>query len=787
MVKSVVMNNSLVLAKAVYDNEAESNDELSFRRGDIVTVLEQNTKGLEGWWLCALHDKQGIAPGNRLRILPNVQDPNFDANNSKAKEGTYDVPPSLAWMKPSKMVNSENDEYDIPRQQLTHYDAVDGVDPFDVYDVPKAAAWQQASGEEVYDVPTASMNRSTDNLLDVQNALNTLSAAPDPRELYDVPPIVSRDLQQPNEVYDVPTLRVEPITLLNEMINVQNPEEVYDVPPIKNNSSKISNRHESVETDIVYDIPQSHKMMGGTTISSGLNSIRRMKKEIRESRKMHNQMLDAQTKSDSLEYVYDVPPQVSKDRGISSLSQSNDDVVDGLLKRLSVSDTSSASDLKNPIVSAISRDSITSITEELLLYKDPDVTIEEALSQLLTLKTSLENAVSTLLTLVKENWRKLQNISGKVHDIQKTFMGVLVAVNKFLVYARSATANASIANAKDGTKAPMQVHLSLKKLLVPLEEDLKMLTGAFNELEGSQWDLNKLAVDRNIEDGTILDAVDSFVMTSRAVSDDAQQLAIFVHNNAQYIYKQSPDSLSVQSVPTKSLSSESIARPFQEIQALQARPLPNPPQTIITSAQINKNSTNKDSDGWLDDYDYVALPEKENKEEDKKTSVTEKRISGLNKRKTYLLTLDKNTQSVVDKYKLSPLEKEQLKKLQIDLPDLLKSLSLAIDKFVKAISGGESPPSFVALGKHVIFCAHKLVFVGDCVHQHLILETAKHSVKEGCAAMCAVLKRTVASTKTAALQWPSATAVQDMIDKMCEIATCAHQIQTTLVSLLSNN
>lgn len=62
------------IARALYDNVAESPDELAFRRGDVLTVLEQNTAGLEGWWLCSLKGRQGICPGNRLRILPGVYD-----------------------------------------------------------------------------------------------------------------------------------------------------------------------------------------------------------------------------------------------------------------------------------------------------------------------------------------------------------------------------------------------------------------------------------------------------------------------------------------------------------------------------------------------------------------------------------------------------------------------------------------------------------------------------------------------------------------------------------------
>lgn len=42
----------------MYDNIAEAPDELAFKKDDILTVLEQNTAGLEGWWLCSLRGRQ---------------------------------------------------------------------------------------------------------------------------------------------------------------------------------------------------------------------------------------------------------------------------------------------------------------------------------------------------------------------------------------------------------------------------------------------------------------------------------------------------------------------------------------------------------------------------------------------------------------------------------------------------------------------------------------------------------------------------------------------------------
>lgn len=103
------MNYLNVLAKALYDNVAESPDELSFRKGDIMTVLERDTQGLDGWWLCSLHGRQGIVPGNRLKILvgmydskqqvtPSTPDPVASCPTSQAPRP---LPPQSAYAKPA--------------------------------------------------------------------------------------------------------------------------------------------------------------------------------------------------------------------------------------------------------------------------------------------------------------------------------------------------------------------------------------------------------------------------------------------------------------------------------------------------------------------------------------------------------------------------------------------------------------------------------------------------------------------------------------------------------------
>lgn len=102
-----------VLAKALYDNAAESPEELAFRKGDILMVLEQEQDGGPGWWLCSLHGRQGIAPANRLRLLQTapdgrrapsvdsvylspVQQGHINGHRLEDGDGVYLCPPSLA-------------------------------------------------------------------------------------------------------------------------------------------------------------------------------------------------------------------------------------------------------------------------------------------------------------------------------------------------------------------------------------------------------------------------------------------------------------------------------------------------------------------------------------------------------------------------------------------------------------------------------------------------------------------------------------------------------------------
>ena len=52
----------------MYNYEAEQDDEVTVKKGDIVDILEQET-GQYGWWKVRCGDKEGLVPNNYLELI----------------------------------------------------------------------------------------------------------------------------------------------------------------------------------------------------------------------------------------------------------------------------------------------------------------------------------------------------------------------------------------------------------------------------------------------------------------------------------------------------------------------------------------------------------------------------------------------------------------------------------------------------------------------------------------------------------------------------------------------
>uniref|UniRef100_A0A8C4NNJ0 SH3 domain-containing protein n=1 Tax=Eptatretus burgeri TaxID=7764 RepID=A0A8C4NNJ0_EPTBU len=155
---------------AIFDNKAESPDELSFRKGDIVTVLENPPNDLHGWLLCSLRGVQGIAPANRLRVIsweydnicvarPVAESLSSDQTvyqvpklqrESENGHGLYDVPVSnnhedSIYQLPSFQVEPDSSTYQVPKNDI------DCTESF--YNVPSQPKYAHESKEDVVNGP----------------------------------------------------------------------------------------------------------------------------------------------------------------------------------------------------------------------------------------------------------------------------------------------------------------------------------------------------------------------------------------------------------------------------------------------------------------------------------------------------------------------------------------------------------------------------------------------------------------------------------------------------------
>ncbi|XP_035199606.1 cas scaffolding protein family member 4 isoform X2 [Oxyura jamaicensis] len=230
------------LAKALYDNKAECSDELAFRKGDILTVLDQNVIGSEGWWKCSLHGRQGLAPANRLQLLPGAQ--------------ALPLPPSTHGDVPEPPAGQQN-IYQVPSVPKppvvsSTYEKMEGwVKP------PARACTLPAQG--TYQVPALAaqlLNERTQS--STRQHLFTLPRAsrasvPNIRsEVYDVPSMQRRESLFTRSAATPPTARKGSL-LLRSAECFQEEQQLYNIPSGPEKTGAVSHKDSPVGN--LYDVP----------------------------------------------------------------------------------------------------------------------------------------------------------------------------------------------------------------------------------------------------------------------------------------------------------------------------------------------------------------------------------------------------------------------------------------------------------------------------------------------------------------------------------------------------
>ena len=269
-----------MLARATYDNHADAPDELSIRKGDIVTVIEKDIDGLTGWWLCLLHGQQGIVPGNRLQVIDPLQLVQMERKTTASKNrGSYETddnsdghdvadgipPPVPASSNYDYLPNpvktpgfvpqlSIKDMFDIPikRSSLKQHgndgEVVDGVTSQELYDVPTSSlnsTLDTSQQQDLYDIPS---NRTSSN----RNSANLSQSG------YDSPRTGRKEYDGPTETYDVPA------NLTKRRTAPKQPAP-YQVPSHKNSNETTS--------DDLYDVPKPKSRVASLDVDELMGEI----------------------------------------------------------------------------------------------------------------------------------------------------------------------------------------------------------------------------------------------------------------------------------------------------------------------------------------------------------------------------------------------------------------------------------------------------------------------------------------------------------------------------------
>ncbi|XP_030337452.1 enhancer of filamentation 1 isoform X2 [Strigops habroptila] len=789
-----------LMARALYDNVPECAEELAFRKGDILTVIEQNTEGLEGWWLCSLHGRQGIVPGNRVKLLVGaaVQDspPGQDMSNSghtmhqsfnqqkiyqvpsshaSARDPVYQVPPSHQgiYQIPTGHGLAGQDIYQVPPSMQR---CVDGpaltnkvITPVrsgqgyvyefpskyqkDTYDIPPVRPLQG-----IYDIPPTSIKGP---------ALPVPMGEAKALGVYDIPPAKVVYATHPSACRDDTGLRENVQDFSSAVGHSARPEGVYDIPPpITKATGKELNKFppESLllpdgvpQKHGVYDFPMNHQ-------NHFLGQQIAPQKDVYDTPRGvafpgQQTGLNESLIPEGREGVYDVPPPVLQDtKGLQ-------DVTDGI-NRLSFSSTGSTrSNMSTSSTTSKDSSFSASTAQDKRLILDPDTAIE----RLYHLQQMVETAVNNLMAFVTADWRSYGYMEKHINEIHTAVDKVEQSLLEYLQFAKGSAANASCLS-------EFSLLNKMRREVQRLEDSHQILTQTSHDLNSYHWSLNVLAVNRLQNK---CDDLDRFVMVARTVPDDAKQLTTTISVNAEVLFRQAPSSSRFKNVPENISNTPDYVydNPPMQHHGEKAQNHCTSLPPLLSKGQHPHNATSESSEkSWMDDYDYVHL--QINQFQRLEQEITKPVENDISKWKPPQALQTANSTATSRDSQLLLFYSDQCE-------THFNSLLNAIDAFFSCVNASQPPRIFVAHSKFVILSAHKLVFIGDMLTRQVTTQDIRNKVMNSSNQLCELLRSVVLATKTAALHYPNTAALQKMVDQVTELSHHAQLFKLSLVQMAS--
>ncbi|SPP84791.1 breast cancer anti-estrogen resistance protein 1 isoform X2 [Drosophila guanche] len=749
---------SKLYAKAIYDNYADSPDELPFKKGDILTVIEQDTEGIQGWWLCALKNRQGLCPGNRLRILnsydsgcfspspasspiPSLAASTATLNSSICSAEIYENGSiiSAASSSGGGVTNGQGTTNGQESSTATqgrgarrswHVSPNKVITPQrhgDVYiyncsptSLPGAGTGVRTSQQQIYSNQSIYQNLSMMAAAQQQNQNGSGSGSE-------------------FETYDIP----KPATPV--LLNYDSPKGGH--PRTPTSISGLGARFESLKSVVAsieeesYDVPRP-------LISSGLLQ-QQMTPSSSASSLLTSDSLSLSFSSSNRSSLanmpdYDIPrrnPLPVRRTPLQPSGLTYDFPLPPLQEQEQRLTSAQSSGNSSPAV-----------------VKELPLELSSALETLAKLQSQTTSAITRLLSFVVPNWRIRSQLEPAIMELKLAALRLRTALHDLAEFGEGALGNAT--RSEDRNLA-----LKLRPLVRALRDANKLIHDSSEALDAQGgWSLDVLARSDEKHGCRPPDSLDQLMACAQTLTEDVRSTTSFIQGNASLLFK---------------------------------RLLPAEQNGGSGGIPASSDGCSRGSAEWLEDYDYVAFESKDAAAK-KNQSLREAIPVGL---KTQFDTVIRTAESTamgttggVSSVPTTPTaatpckspemtdkDKKLVRYYAQQISTHMGNLMQAIDSFLETVEKNQPPKFFIAYGKFVVVSAHNLVTIGDNVHRNISKEALREKILHCTNGLSDALKTCVLKSKKAAAHFPSGSAVQEMVDSVVHINSLARELKTVML------
>ncbi|MED6249460.1 hypothetical protein ATANTOWER_014492, partial [Ataeniobius toweri] len=786
-------------AKALYDNTAECGDELAFRKGDIVTVMEQNVSDTSGWWMCSLYGRQGLAPANRLELLAqtvaaagdirhDTEKPTLNHAKSDVKvQNIYQIPrtprpissPTYERMEMGyqvRILSTLRQNTDRPDLNKPSFSSTACSPKVEVYDVPcqarRATLFVESSPPSQIPKSLASVSEP-ENTSDIPQKLRSNNQRDS--YVYAVPPPLAQD---PNYDTPVPSDSEYQHKITSGCSTLPNPskqEWIYDVPVGSEKQSITQGNYDTLpsraRSEHIYDsIPVQRKTSDFLIYDSPKPCTPGMPSppELFPRTQLSNKPTTTQPTE---ELLYAVPPKEHPLNQVTSdplgdhkpLERRGDPNNTLELKKVRLQRMrnflacTSFNDLPgggntlvpeykqyrpslsagvNQRISTASSSSSSSCDSLPLSSSSPEPLREVTVCQ--------EEACRKLLELQESVCRAVPQLMNFVssnwrckNHLEKHLKEIKEATEA-VVSTVTCFLNFALdikGNACRLTDTNLQTRLH--KQLSIVEDSGVILQQTASFLNTAGWALDTLCQDPSQMQNP--DQLERFVMVARTVPDDVKRLVSIIYGNSKLLFKATQK------------DREPVSRK-------------SPPQT-----KKHPDKTELGQDSEEDDNDYVELEKKiEERKPEEIQKGPEENITPCSKR-------GENKRNLSDSS--SSTEEHQPPSLSEHCRLYFGALQKAIGGFVESLRNNQPPEKFISQSKLVIMVGQRLVDT-LCREAHRRGSCQSLLCKSG--HLCALLKQLAVATKKAAVHYPDKQALLEVQEFAKELSQRAQHFRVSL-------